>query len=249
MHAVLTGARPGLTPAQLSAQLGSRLAALRPKVYHASLGLLGPRAAQEEGGEDAPTVPQLTERQAAALVSVLETELASITSPVELHEVGAGHERVLSSVPAWRPTLAAAAAGPPRPRPTRWPACRSCQQKQNRLPRRRWMCLRATRRWAAPRWSCCQRCWPCWPPRAARSTCPPTTATRPSAACLVRGAAGPGHRGQLWDSRSRTPNTPLSRPAPPPADVCQGIIGRVCRHSWPTPSIGKVLGFLRAFPL
>ncbi|EFN56539.1 hypothetical protein CHLNCDRAFT_144181 [Chlorella variabilis] len=33
------------------------------------------------------------------------------------------------------------------------------------------------------------------------------------------------------------------------SDVCKGFLDRVCSHSWPLPSIGRVLASLRAFPL
>lgn len=89
MRALLVGARPGLTAAPPSAQDASRLAALRLAVYKAVLALLGPPAPADEGEEGGDGPNQLSERQAAALVSVLDTELASNTGSANLVEVGA----------------------------------------------------------------------------------------------------------------------------------------------------------------
>lgn len=89
---MLTAARPGLTASAPSAQDASRLAALRLAAYRAAMGLLGPQGpaghAGSQGGGAAG--PQLTERQAAALVSVLDTELSGMTGAADLAEVGAG---------------------------------------------------------------------------------------------------------------------------------------------------------------
>lgn len=95
VRAVLTGARPGLTAEPASAQGGSRLAAVRLAAYKAALSLLGPRSGEGEGeeggtGDDGGSGLQLTEREAAVLVSVLDTELGSNTGSGDLAEVGAG---------------------------------------------------------------------------------------------------------------------------------------------------------------
>ncbi len=91
MRAVLTAARPGLTASAPSAQDASRLAALRLAAYCAALGLLGPQAPADQAGsqEGGAATAQLTERQAAALVSVLDTELSGVTGAADLAEVGA----------------------------------------------------------------------------------------------------------------------------------------------------------------
>lgn len=92
MRAVLTAARPGLTASAPSAQDASRLAALRLAAYRVALGLLGPQPAAGQAGSqgDAAAGAQLSERQAAALVSVLDTELSGVTGAADLAEVGAG---------------------------------------------------------------------------------------------------------------------------------------------------------------
>lgn len=91
VRAVLTAARPGLTASAPSAQDASRLAALRLAAYCAALGLLGPQAPADQAGsqEGGAATAQLTERQAAALVSVLDTELSGVTGAADLAEVGA----------------------------------------------------------------------------------------------------------------------------------------------------------------
>lgn len=88
---MLTAARPGLTASAPSAQDASRLAALRLAAYRVALGLLGPQpAAGQAGSQGGGTAcAQLTERQAAALVSVLHTELSGVTGAADLAEVGA----------------------------------------------------------------------------------------------------------------------------------------------------------------
>ncbi|KAL4443971.1 hypothetical protein ABPG75_011708 [Micractinium tetrahymenae] len=91
VRAVLVGARPGLAAASLSAQDASGLMARRLAAYKASLALLGAGQQGEGGsGDDAGAGaegPQLEEKAAAALVSVLEAELGGITSAPDLTEI------------------------------------------------------------------------------------------------------------------------------------------------------------------
>lgn len=93
------GARPGLACQDADkARTASKLAAVRLTAYKAALALLsvqeqqgGGSEAGAEGGEAAAggggAPPQLTERQAAALVSVLDAELPSNEGAGNLLEV------------------------------------------------------------------------------------------------------------------------------------------------------------------
>jgi hypothetical protein len=94
VRAVLVGARPGLTGAAPTAQQASELTAARLAAYKASLARLGgslegPAEGGDTAGAGSTATAALTEQQAKALVSVLDSELGSNTSAGDLSDVGA----------------------------------------------------------------------------------------------------------------------------------------------------------------
>ena len=112
---MLVAARPGLAGAAPKAQQASQLAAARLAAYKASLALLGGTLeGPEEAGAAAGAGPTaaLTDKQAAALVSVLDTELASTTAAGDLSDVGAARDasRLLRHMGCVAPPVGALAA-------------------------------------------------------------------------------------------------------------------------------------------
>ena len=213
VRAVLVGARPGLTGAAPTAQQASQLAAARLAAYKASLARLGGTLEAPGGGgeaADAGSTAALTDKQANALVSVLDSELGSNTSAGDLSDVRAAAQEALRCILGSARLLwvLVAARGVWCGRvPCRgsccWVlagACGCCATFflialllllllllqllpcPRRLRRPPWLPLRAMRRWAAPHWSCCPRHWRCCrcPP-----ACPPARLPCPLA-CLHR---------------------------------------------------------------